>query len=545
MPRSSPSTSPAEGDSRVVEVVELDREAYDPGLPTLGNRPNRWAILLGIVVLGVLGLSLLPAAEVQPNSLDDTLPDPAVATTLVGSRQPRVAFINDDTFPMFVVSGLRGFGSLTEPVLFDGKWWIIGNPPGSAAAVALSSEDGRLWEASSQIAGDNGMSIRIDQLSSVDGALIAVGTEGGLVGPPFYSAVSGNLSLWRSADGERWVPEVVDQGSPSLAFAGIHLVQSGRTNVLQAEVHSIAPFNAANRMPPNVVAGLTGGRFELTTRGTLLVATGPLGIEVAQTLMAQVSLAPITRVFRSDSFADWSAVEIPFNVNGQIVAAPSGGFIASTGGVAFTSAYGVNWKPNPRAYEALDYEPWGSGHLIGYSALGDGTESIDLIDDEGVLSIQLPAEMIHCTFKGSNNLVAGACGADSFTSIHSVEWNGLELNVENLGLALADPSTSETRRFRIYRAPGTYDELTDTISLTDSRGAREAFPVDILRQLAPDSSIIRFDTVLSGDGLTWSRSQIALRATELELLGGIGDGFLVATRSSEPGSTLTVLAADF
>ena len=111
MPRSSPSTSPAERDSRVVEVVELDREAYDPGLPTLGNRPNRWAILLGIVVLGVLGLSLLPAAEVQPNSLDDTLPDPAVATTLVGSLQPRVAFINDYTLPLVGGCGRRGFSS--------------------------------------------------------------------------------------------------------------------------------------------------------------------------------------------------------------------------------------------------------------------------------------------------------------------------------------------------------------------------------------------------------------------------------------------------
>src|SRR5687767_2133872 len=120
MPRSSPSTSPSRADSRTVEVVELDREAERPQGP--GGSPNRWAIVALIVLLGVLGLSLLPAADIEPDSASGTLPDPAVATTLVGSRQPRVAFISDETFPMFVVSGLRGFVSLTEPVSFEGRW---------------------------------------------------------------------------------------------------------------------------------------------------------------------------------------------------------------------------------------------------------------------------------------------------------------------------------------------------------------------------------------------------------------------------------------
>ena len=92
---------------------------------------------------------------------------------------------------------------------------------------------------------------------------------------------------------------------------------------------------------------------------------------------------------------------------------------------------------------------------------------------------------------------------------------------------------------------GIYNADADTISLADRRGVREAFPVDVLRQLQSDSRIIRFDTMLSTDGLTWARSQIALRAGELELIGGIGDGFLVGAKSSEPGSTYTVLAADF
>ncbi|HEX2421100.1 MAG TPA: hypothetical protein VHL55_05835, partial [Acidimicrobiia bacterium] len=160
MPRSSPSTSSSRADSRTVEVVELDREAERSHPARTGGSPNRWAILVGIMVLGVLGLNLLPAADIEPDGASATLPDPAVATTLVGSSQPRVAFISDETFPMFVVSGLKGFVSLTEPVFFDERWWIIGNRPDpSAAAAVLSSEDGRLWEVSSDISGDDGMSI--------------------------------------------------------------------------------------------------------------------------------------------------------------------------------------------------------------------------------------------------------------------------------------------------------------------------------------------------------------------------------------------------
>jgi hypothetical protein len=446
---------------------------------------------------------------------------------------------------MFVVSGLRGFMSLTEPVFFNETWWIIGNRPDPmAAAEVLTSADGRLWEASSEIAGSNGKSIRVDQLTVLDESLVAVGTEGAAVGPTFYSALSGNLSLWRSGDGEQWVPSLVDQESPSLAFSGIRLVRSGPVTVLQAVAQSTAPFLAANRMAPEVITGLIAGRFDLSTRGTLLVATGPLGIEIAQTRMAQVSLAPTMRVFRSDSLAEWSPVEIPFKVTGDIVAAPSGGFVASTGGVAYTSAYGVNWKPNRSAFDAMSYQPWGD-RIIGYSFFGE-SPTIDFIDSEGIQTIQLPPEMINCSFQGSNNLLAGACSTSSMISVRPIQWNGLELTLSDFTwLDLVDTATSEIRRFRLYRAPGNYDEESDTISVADSRGSREAFPVDVLRQLLPDSRIVRYETMLSEDGLTWSRSQIALRATELELLGGIDDGFLVATRSSEPGSTLTVLAADF
>ncbi|MGH8958595.1 MAG: hypothetical protein ACRDVK_07950 [Acidimicrobiia bacterium] len=542
MPRSSPSTSSAREEIRIVEVVELDREPQDQGLPGPVNRPNRWALLLGIVVLGVLGLSLLPASDVETNRANATLPDPAVATTLVGSRQPRVAFISEETFPMFVVSGLRGFVSLTEPVSFDGRWWIIGNRTDLfAKALVLASEDGRLWEAISEIPVDIGRSVRIDQLATVDGALLAVGTEGSLIGPTFYSALSGTLGLWRSGDGVRWIPETVDPGGSDLAFLDTQLTVSGRSAVLQAVVDSTAAPSAAARLPAHVVAGIAEGLFTVRPLGTRLVVEGPLGIQVAEAPMSRVSQASSMRLFRSDSFAEWSEIEISFNVNGEIVAAPSGGFLAGTGGVPFTSAYGVTWNPNASAFSAGSYQTWGEG-ILGISENG----AIALIDTEGELAVQLPPEMSSCTVGGSNHLLAAACPAPLAAPPQSVEWNGFEVSSSSYNwLELTDPATSVEREFPLQRLAGIYDAEADTISLVDRRGVREAFPVETLRQLGSDSRLNRFEIMLSADGLKWARGQIALRAGELHLIGGVGDGFLVGTRSSEPNSTFTVLAADF
>jgi hypothetical protein len=494
------------------------------------------------MVLGVLGLNLLPAADIEPDGASATLPDPAVATTLVGSSQPRVAFISDETFPMFVVSGLKGFVSLTEPVFFDERWWIIGNRPDpSAAAAVLSSEDGRLWEVSSDISGDGGMSIRIDQLTTVDGALVAVGSQGTLVGPSFHSVLSGDIGLWRSGNGVRWISESVDPGSPNLAFSDIRVAISGGSVVLQAVVDSTAAADAALRLPGHVIAGITEGIFNLRAQATRLIVEGPLGIQVAEAPMARVSQASSTRLFRSDSFAQWSEIDIPFSLVGSVVAAPGGGFLVGTGGVTFTSAYGVNWRPNPRAFSALTYEPW-DDRILGFSL----PRAIDVISADGELSLQLPPEMANCSVGGSNHLLAAACPTPQPAPPQSVHWKGFEVSSSsNNWLELLDPASSVVREFQLQQIAGVYDPETDTISLVDRGGVREAFPVTVLRQLQNDTHLNRFDTMLSADGLTWSQGQIALRAGRLDLIGGVEDGFLVGTKSSEPGSTYTVLAADF
>ena len=50
--------------------------------------------------------------------------------------------------------------------------------------------------------------------------------------------------------------------------------------------------------------------------------------------------------------------------------------------------------------------------------------------------------------------------------------------------------------------------------------------------------------MVSGDGLIWTPSKLSLAAWDVQLLGGVKDGFLVASRSHEPNATLTVLVAE-
>jgi hypothetical protein len=481
---------------------------------------------------------------VEPEGADATLPDPAVATTLVGSSQPRQAFVSDETFPIFVASGLKGFASLTEPVFFDDRWWIVGNPPRAGqTATVLSAEDGRIWAPTAEIGTGGEASTRVDQLTTHDGTLIAVGTEGTTVGPDFYSALTGDLALWRSGNGIRWVKETVDAGSSSVAFTETRLATSGQSLVVQASVDATAPALAASNLPEEVVPALVDGRFSLWPQGTRLVVVGPLGIQLAETALGQVFIGPVTRLYRSGSYGNWEEIDIHFNVSGPVVAAPEGGFVVGTGGTAFTSAYGVNWAPNPRIYEATSYRDWGEG-IMGLR-FGLGSQIIDLIDEGEKLSVRLPPEMGQCSVAGSNGLLAAACEEPPAPRPRAVMWNGFELSVDGPWLELRTSETADVRQFRVRRAGGEYDPATNAIALVDSRGRSLAIPLANLELLDSGSSNTRFGTMLSADGLVWAQSQIDLRASEVALLGGINDGYLIATRSPEPNATFTVLAAEF
>jgi hypothetical protein len=172
---------------------------------------------------------------------------------------------------------------------------------------------------------------------------------------------------------------------------------------------------------------------------------------------------------------------------------------------------------------------------------------LSLINSEGHQTVQLPLEMTHCSIEGSNSLLAGVCMDPEVPTARKVPFNEFELSLSDFTwLQMHDPSTGEDRNFRVTRGvAGEYDPDLQTITLADSQGRLEVFPITVLEQLTIPDPTISYEIMLSENGLTWSRSQIALRAAGVELLGGIGDGFLVGTRSSQPASTLTVLAADF
>lgn len=530
-----------------MEVVELDRDPTPSAATSFGNRPNRWAVLFGILAVALLGLSLLPTAEVEPVSADATLSDPAVATTVVGNQPRQIAFIGGDAFPLRAVSGIKGFVNLTGPVEFHSKWWMIGNRPGpTSSAVVLGSEDGRSWEEVGLIASGPEQSIRVDQLTVFEDALLAVGSEGTSVGPSFLSMLAGNLALWRSGDGARWAHELVHESEDHIAFVDTNLAISGKSVLVRAVAISTTAAEAAERLPSYVVPPLEEGRFSLIPHGFRLLVYGPLRIEVASVPLTSVTLTSSIRLFRSDAFTDWSEIDVGFNMNGGIVAAPDGGFIGSSEqGIAFSSAYGTNWSPNARA-DAAFYQQWGD-RLLGFSYDPSGL-SLEIIDADGRVQVQLPSEMDFCSVGGSNELLAAACPTLPAFTPRVVQWQSNELTESRrnglVGLELTDPSTSVVRQFPIAPGQGRYDLETDTIALADTQGIDEAFPVDVLAQLRQSPASFRHDVLLSRDGLNWSPGQSALWSYELVLLGGIDEGFLFATRSNEPGATLIVSAGD-
>ena len=542
MPRSSPSTSPPGAEAPSVEVVELDRgPGPGPSTPHFDDRKSRWAIAAGIALVVFVGLSLLPGSEVETEDNELGLGDPAVATTLVGNRARQVGTFSADTFPLWVVSGLKGFASLTEPVAFADRFWIVGNssqPTG--AAVILSSDDGRLWNAISELVPAAGNAIRIDQLGVVDGALVMAGTEGSPVGPGFQWEIAGNVQLWRSDDGMRWIPEVVHQSEQHIAFQEIGLAVSGSTTVVQATTQSTAVVLAAEKLPENLIPPLEEGLFTFTPHGFRAIVAGPLRIELAVVPVTIVMQAGTVRLFRSVSLSDWEEIDIAVDVS-KVVNSPQGGFIANAGGSAFTSAYGVTWSRNA-AYDSASYQRFGDD-LIGFSHDGRGLE---IVSEGGTRTVQLPADLQRCSIEASNGLLAAACPPIPLTNAQVVEWKDQWLSLNAFGgLELVDQANTVIRRFPVVGAHGIYDPETGTISLRDTEGVGEAFPIELLNQIRPKPTSFRYEVMLSRDGLTWAPGQTALVSYEMEMLGSIDAGFLFATRPYAPSSTLTVLAADF
>lgn len=534
-------SGPKEPAEHGLEFAEPDRTADSPAaLTTSRTSRARWVTLVGALVVVLVGLSLFPRAAPEIDPVDMVLPEPAVVTTLVGNQARLPATVSAESNILWVVSGLRGFVSLTEPVAFLDSFWIVGNrPDDSEPAVVLSSADGRIWREVAQLIPPAGESIRVDQLAPVDGSLVAVGAQGPGFGPGFYRTIAGNVVLWRSADGVRWSPEIVHEHKDQLGIRHTRLAVSEKTAIVQVFAQDLGLAEALSELPNDLTSAVEEGTFYFVESQALVL--GPLGIELHEERLSPGSEETSDRLFRGDGSAAWAELDVGFDFD-NLLTAPGGEFIATSGGFARTSTDGITWTPYP--HDAPSFYQQFDGDLLGitYDVYG---LSLEIIGTNASRTIQLPKEIERCSLRGSNGTLAASCQDPAFLTTQAVEWEGawLAMNPSG-GLDLVDSSGVTSRRFPTAGATGTYDPENDTISLLDTEGIAQAFPVDKLDQILPREKSFSHDVMVSRDGLIWTPSKLSLAAWEVQLLGGVKDGFLVASRSPAPNATLTVLVAE-
>ena len=213
----------------------------------------------------VIGLvSFLPSGEEVVDTSNATIPDPLVATTTPIGFQSQVAYISEDRFAIRGTSGLDGFRQLSNTVEFEGGWWLVAQETVPAStALLMRSVDGTEWETTSAINAAPGLNLDIARLALIGDGLVALGTEGDPIGPDFFRTVEGDLKLWRSGNGILWVPEVVAPAETGRIFQHLGLATSDDIVMVQAESHSLSPFEVANRIDPELQAAIRSGVLSL------------------------------------------------------------------------------------------------------------------------------------------------------------------------------------------------------------------------------------------------------------------------------------------
>ncbi|CAN5216437.1 hypothetical protein BH18ACT5_BH18ACT5_07610 [soil metagenome] len=366
-------SKPARRDDRAdggIEVLELDAPVTAaPPSDQGARRGGRWLALFGLAVAITLGLSVLPDPAPLPIAAEDTLPTPGVATTIPSRETVVVGIVGDDTFPIQFESSLAGFRSLAGPAHINGAWWMIGN---AAQSLILASGDGIEWESNGNFPVEDGRFVEISDLIVTDGALVAAGQEGTL---SESGGLVESLRVWRSADGDTWIPEQVAKGS---AFFKTRVVANGH----------------------NLVVTTTDESAE-------------------------------DHLFHSSWFTQWEEIPITFSTGNGIVMAPEGGFLLSTGqGAALTSAYGGHWSRN-QAIERGFYSQWEDRVVGTYTRSGRPTMSVLGADER--LVVRLPDEFEGCRIEGGLTGLLAICanqspwGYDLYLSKDGLVWAKSEL----------------------------------------------------------------------------------------------------------------------
>ena len=525
-----------------IEVVDLDPvgSVRAPGGGAASVRRG-WLVWIAIGVMATGGIALLPEPTVEPTSTtsEQALPQPETATT--GTPLPAVsqAVVTDETFSLIPAAGLEGFTQFAGPIEFDGRYWIAGNSPFPSSRVSiLSSADGARWEVASTLSSEDGSWLRVDDLDSFGGVLMAVGTAGQIDGPAYAPGTAGDLVLWKSQNGTQWSSlSIVD--ASGVEFSGLQLTTSLEEALITGQRSNTFDPSVLSQIPAELVPGLERGDFSWWYDYSSLRIVAPPGIELFRMSVTEpVPTASTSAVLlRSDNLIIWEELPVTFS-SWNVAATFDGGFVSNDFGYAMYSSDGRSWDPTTR-FPPLYYQSWGD-RLVGvdYSVIHP---NLIVVDSDGTATIDLPPEI--STSPSGVSITPGASGLatilgsfEDTTAAPITRIDGYLLTVDSGLIRIEEPSgeTSYANFGGDGLIDGTYLPETDSIRFANSDGTKTfEFPIAVFLDLRPRVVSGLFDVFLSPDGLEWARPQTSLRAAYANILGGIGETFLVALRNFE------------
>jgi hypothetical protein len=520
-----------------VEVIDLDPVRSVPIArrdSAVGRRGWLTWIAIGVMVTG--GLALLPGETVEPTSTtsDQALPEPETATTSTPLQAESQAVVSDETFSLIPAAGLDGFIQFAGPIEFAGRYWIAGNSPFPSSRVSiLSSVDGARWEEASNLSSGDGSWLRVDDLDSFGGVLMAVGTAGQIDGPAYAPMRSGDLVLWKSPNGSQWSSlSIIDDSG--VEFSGLQLTTSSEEVLVTGQRRNAFDPSVLAQIPPELGPGLERGDFTFWNDYSSLRIVAPPGIELFRMSVTEPVPAASTSaiLLRSDNLIIWEERPVAFS-SWSVATTLDGGFVSNgLGGSIMYSSDGRSWDRTDR-FPPLFYKSWGDRMVgVDYSVIHP---NLVVVDGEGTATIDLPPEI--STGEYGVSITPGASGLATILGTYEdataepiTRIDGYLLAMDNLLLRIEEPSgeTSYANFGGDGLIEGTYLPETDSIRFESSDGSKTfEFPITVFLDLRPRVVTGLFDVFLSRDGLEWARPQTGLRAAYADILGGAGETFLV------------------
>jgi hypothetical protein len=500
----------------------------------------RWLMWMAIGVMAAGGLALLPGEPVTPASTtsEQVLPEPETATTTSPLPAVSQAVVSDQTFSLIPAAGLDGFTQLAGPVEFDDRYWLAGNTPFPSSRVTiLSSVDGARWEQASILSTSiqpDGSWLRVDDLDSFGGVLMAVGSAGHSDRPAYAPIRSGDLVLWKSQNGAQWSSLSIADDS-GVEFSGLQLTTSSEEVLITGQRNNALDEAVLAQIPEELVPGLERGDFTLWNDYSSIRIVAPPGIELARMPVTEPVPEATTSalLLRSDNLIIWEELPVTFP-SWNVATTFDGGFVSNGfGGSIMSSSDGRSWQPTDR-FPPLFYRSWGD-RLVGvdYSIT---YPNLVVVDGEGTAIIDLPREI--SSSESGLSITPGDSGLATILGTYEnaaaepiTRVDGYLLAMDNGLLRIEEPSgeTSYANFGGDGLIEGTYVSDSDSIRFESSDGSTFfEFPTAVFLDLRQRVVTGLFDVFLSVDGLEWARPQTGLRAGYADILGSAGETFLVA-----------------